>query len=142
MSELPLAKIIARAILRQPQVEAHTDNTDIVFKSKVHKQSNNLYDFEKWLTKQVAEDFGNKKPNELFEQVVIEAAESVASSYQNGAKDAQLKLNQLHTDSNGNIPEDSPQLTEATKALKLAEDMLAFGMCTSDTSFAGNNPLR
>ena len=113
-----------------------------MFQSKVHKESINLWDFECWLTKQVAEEFGNKQPNELFEPVVIQAAESVTQSYQNVAKDAQLKLNQLHADSNGNIQEDSSQFTEATKALKLAEDMLAFGMCTSNTSVAGNNHLR
>ena len=77
MSELPLAKIIARVILRQPKVQDNTINTAHVFKSKVHKESINLWDFECWLTKQVAEEFGNKKPNELFAQVVIEAAESV-----------------------------------------------------------------
>ena len=77
MSELPLAKIIARAILRKPKVQDDTINTAHMYKSKVHKESINLWDFECWLTKQVAEEFGNKQLDELFAKVVMEAAESV-----------------------------------------------------------------
>jgi hypothetical protein len=82
MLELPLAKLIAQVIQQQPQLKKPPNTTVHPFKSQVHKQNIDLYSFELWFNKKVAEEFGNKTSDELFQPIVLEAANKITCAYQ------------------------------------------------------------
>jgi hypothetical protein len=145
MSELPLAMVFAKIILRIPQDHIEVKNPNLpgyefAFPSEVHKCRIVCYRFEKWLNEKVQEELGSKKPEELFPRQVIEGARCILYSYLSAVEDCKKTLSRLIVDCEGN--EDSEEVLKAKKRLKEAEDFLKYGRINTIKGKTGVNHLR
>ena len=135
MSELPLAKCVARVILRIPTKSQAQLRT---FNSTVHQRHIKLQDFESWLNDKVTPIFGNKTPAQLFPRAITTAAEAVLDCGSDEAKKARIRLNEVLATNNDH---DCLTVMIARTASKLADDIYECGMCLEDGT-AGVNYLR
>lgn len=98
MSELPLAKIVARIIVQKPPLHvAHMNNCNSPgyiwpFKSEVHGEKVVDCYFEKWLREMTHKEFMHKQPSHLFPPQVIEGALCVLAAYKNEMMRAQNNM--------------------------------------------------